>query len=132
MKLVIDIPYTMYDWLKNGFPDETDGEIAVKAIQDGTPLPDTNVGDMDCIKDSTTDSSTTDSDSTTVEPERKTGKWIPVYDDNGRCSDFRCSACNGADEYGSKFCPNCGAKMEVDDAINLKIGDYQHEKSDNN
>ena len=48
-----------------------------------------------------------------VEPERKTGKWIPVYDDNGRCCDFRCSACNGADEYGSKFCPNCGAKMEA-------------------
>lgn len=50
-----------------------------------------------------------------AEPERKPGKWIPVYDDNGRCSDFRCSACNGADEYGSKFCPNCGAKMSEAD-----------------
>ena len=49
-----------------------------------------------------------------VEPERKTGKWIPVYDDNGRCHNFRCSACNSADEHDSKFCPNCGAKMEVD------------------
>lgn len=39
MKLVIDIPDTMYNWLKTGFPDENDGKIAVKAILDGTPLP---------------------------------------------------------------------------------------------
>ena len=67
----------------------------------------------------------------TIEPERKTGKWIPV-DSYSACGGdeatwmahgnpiafYYCSECKEqtyADENGdsilSKFCPNCGAKM---------------------
>lgn len=38
MKVVIDIPDEMYDWLLNGFPDEDDGNHAIDAIIKGTPL----------------------------------------------------------------------------------------------
>ena len=61
-------------------------------------------------------------------PERKTGKWIG---DNGKevfLDEFgntehssTCSVCGdwliGSDEYAcrGRYCPNCGAKMEVDE-----------------
>ena len=46
-----------------------------------------------------------------VEPERKTGKWI---DDGDGC--FKCSKCNTAFCWSSRilasnFCPECGADM---------------------
>lgn len=70
MKIVIDISDAMYDHLHDIVYDDYALDDYELAIFNGTPLPDTNVGYMDCIKDSTTDSSTTDSDSTTVEPEK--------------------------------------------------------------
>lgn len=52
----------------------------------------------------------------TIDPERKTGKWIPI---NG-AHQWKCSNCGeyiggGTDCTPSinKFCWNCGAKMEV-------------------
>ena len=39
MKVVIDIDETCWDWLRNGFPDEDDGEYAIKVIANGIPLP---------------------------------------------------------------------------------------------
>ena len=36
---VIDIEEEQWDWLCNGFPDEDDGEYAIKAIVNGVPLP---------------------------------------------------------------------------------------------
>ena len=56
-----------------------------------------------------------------AQPERKKGKWIH-YDD-GSVS-YRCSIC-GKHQYGNfseiffgefHYCPNCGAKMEDEDA----------------
>ena len=57
------------------------------------------------------------------EPERKTGKWIKHKDR----SCWHCSECNADDYYAyswdcdtgeykfqDNFCPNCGAKMEVE------------------
>lgn len=48
-------------------------------------------------------------DAPTIEPERKTGKWIH--------SDFsheflHCSECGRGRHFCSNFCPNCGAKMD--------------------
>ena len=44
-----------------------------------------------------------------VQPEQKTGQWISNrHTDTVLCSE--CKKCYG-DEF--KFCPNCGAKMEV-------------------
>lgn len=50
------------------------------------------------------------------EQEMKAGKWIPVT--NGR-GGMECSICHdyapsyqSCEEYLSKYCPNCGAKME--------------------
>ncbi len=71
-------------------------------------------------------------DAPTIEPERKTGKWIKVH---GYCTPggdpvWACSECGkGIHVYGIehgtygadiaddqwKACPNCGAKMEVEE-----------------
>ena len=39
MKLIIDIPETMYDWFDNGFPNEEDVKILWELVKNGTPLP---------------------------------------------------------------------------------------------
>ena len=44
MELIVNIPDQAYDWIKTGFPDEKDGEYAVKVIQEGKPL-------LDAIKE---------------------------------------------------------------------------------
>ena len=53
-----------------------------------------------------------------VESERKKGYWVPVT--NGR-GGFECDQCHNyapsyqnGDEYLSYFCPNCGARMELE------------------
>ena len=40
-----------------------------------------------------------------VEPERKKGEWIDLWDR------YRCSVCNMEHNYEENFCPNCGADM---------------------
>ena len=40
MKIMIDIDDMAYDWLVNGFPDEDDMEMALRAIKNGIPIPD--------------------------------------------------------------------------------------------
>ena len=56
-----------------------------------------------------------------VQPERKTGRWIPDNTDYYRTK-FICSACGESEEvpttgfgYGTMwdYCPMCGAKMEA-------------------
>jgi len=32
MKILIDIPNEVFDWFKNGFPDEKDGEVWRKVV----------------------------------------------------------------------------------------------------
>lgn len=54
---------------------------------------------------------------------RKTGKWFHVKGGGLFRNNFRCSACgnfldfNGvnAGRGDANYCPNCGAKMEVDE-----------------
>lgn len=52
----------------------------------------------------------------TVQPEQRTGKWEKrtVPDSNPFfVTRYYCTACEDWNTYGeSKFCPNCGAKME--------------------
>ena len=59
----------------------------------------------------------------TIEPERKTGKWNFIGDNMFECT--CCGIAYTAQQFGSlknhandkrfpRFCPNCGAKMEVD------------------
>ena len=40
MKIVIDIPETMLDWLKNGYPNEDDMDNLIELVLNGTPLDD--------------------------------------------------------------------------------------------
>lgn len=56
----------------------------------------------------------------TIQPERKTGRWIPDNTDYYRTK-FICSVCGESEEvpttgfgYGTMwgYCPNCGAKMK--------------------
>lgn len=94
MKLVIEIDDVRYKDIQRIASVQLENyhfKTAEQIIANGTPLP-------------------------SVEPERKTAHWIPVYDSTGKLIEFwRCSACNGADEYGSHFCSDCGAKMEEQD-----------------
>jgi len=51
-----------------------------------------------------------------VEPERKTGKWIKVVnpDTNEWVGGFKCSECNRCcAQMSMNYCANCGASMEV-------------------
>lgn len=49
----------------------------------------------------------------------KRGEWIDRYDEDDKPffkRKYVCSACSHWNTYGkSKYCPNCGAKMEVQD-----------------
>lgn len=53
----------------------------------------------------------------TIEPERKTGKWIK---EKSRGQLYQCSACGNyldfrgvnAGRGSANYCPNCGARME--------------------
>ena len=47
--------------------------------------------------------------------ERKAGKWIPQIN-FGNHRRYACSLCGKEGFEGDKYCSNCGAKMEVDDA----------------
>lgn len=43
------------------------------------------------------------------------GRWTAIgADKRGRGATYRCSACNGCYPYACKFCPNCGAKMDLE------------------
>jgi len=52
----------------------------------------------------------------TIEPERKTGKWINANDGKWNTVEvLKCSVCGEIDNRmyrTDNFCPNCGAKME--------------------
>ena len=55
-------------------------------------------------------------DEPTIEPERKTGKWINANDGKWNTVEvLKCSVCGEIDNRmyrTDNFCPNCGAKME--------------------
>ena len=94
MKIVINIPGIMYDWFENGFPDEKDAKMLWDIVKNGTLL-------------------------SSADPERKTGKWHLLdecanegwYCDQCHKKVFKVDFSNTMRKY--KFCPNCGAKMEV-------------------
>ncbi len=48
-----------------------------------------------------------------VEPVRR-GKWVQFGSETGWGIAFECSACGRSEAYKSDYCPNCGAKMEVE------------------
>ena len=50
-----------------------------------------------------------------VTPKTKTGKWIAIENEDMKIVGYYCSNCDlpMETEEKTKFCPNCGAKMEV-------------------
>lgn len=57
-----------------------------------------------------------------AEEEPKTGKWVLEKDPNGKPYCFHCSKCdkdfsNIGVNVASKFCPNCGSKMDNEHII---------------
>lgn len=48
----------------------------------------------------------------TKSQEPKTGHWIKLFNTATGLYDFICDKCNGIENNTSKYCPNCGAKME--------------------
>lgn len=49
--------------------------------------------------------------------EPKRGWWIEIINSRGMVVALRCSRCEKSPRHGvrSDFCPNCGARMEVED-----------------
>ncbi len=110
MKMIIDIPEQIYqnakddmlcgseiivDAIKNGIPQETITEFADRCRECGA-----RYGKL-------------------LKQKSKTGHWVPVT--NGR-GGHECDICHeyapsyqSGNEYLSKRCPNCGAKMESED-----------------
>lgn len=46
-----------------------------------------------------------------VQPERKTGKWVFVQYDNPSIGNYHCSCCRSVAMDIYDYCPNCGARM---------------------
>ena len=53
-------------------------------------------------------------DMPSVTPKPKTGKWIDVDSLDGALW-HECSECGETEFYSTNYCPNCGAKMEVEE-----------------
>ncbi len=51
---------------------------------------------------------------TLLDPERKTGEWINVTNDESLEEEYECSVCGYELFYSNptKFCPHCGSRME--------------------
>lgn len=52
-----------------------------------------------------------------AQPERKTGRWIydnEAYPYGNPCGHYDCDQCGESVPHKTNFCPNCGAKMEVE------------------
>ena len=52
-----------------------------------------------------------------AQPERKTGRWIydnEAYPGGNPCGHYDCDQCGESVPHKTNFCPNCGAKMEVE------------------
>ena len=53
-----------------------------------------------------------------VNADRPQGEWVFGYDDETKEKDlyaWTCSLCGGKYPWQPNYCPNCGAKMEVND-----------------
>lgn len=53
-----------------------------------------------------------------AQPERKTGRWINITNEESLDEEYKCSLCGWELFLWSKltnYCPNCGCKMEVTD-----------------
>lgn len=46
---------------------------------------------------------------------QKTGRWINSTTDESVCEEWACSLCGMFSLKESNFCPNCGAKMGVEE-----------------
>lgn len=51
-----------------------------------------------------------------VYPNPRAGKWI-YYQRDSENGEYRCSMCGNPSGYPTKYCDNCGAKMEMQDAL---------------
>jgi hypothetical protein len=47
-----------------------------------------------------------------TKPFRPVARWVPIFgiENNGK---FMCTNCKTVKDDGSRFCPDCGAQMEV-------------------
>ena len=95
MKLIIDIPETMLDWIKNGYPNEDDMGILIDIVLNGTQQRPN--GQWERMSE------------------------FPIEDDNR----FRCSRCGNVVHHKSRinlytfnqFCGRCGSYNIGDDII---------------
>ena len=97
-----------------------DGD-ALKDRFDNLAYDDWNQGVSTSWADAFKESADIVEDAPTIEPEHPNGEWIPAF--NGRFTGgaywFSCSKCSRivpeVRNGGWNYCPNCGAKMEVEE-----------------
>ena len=142
MRLIIDIPRKVNEhirsWYGHGyFPqNKDDRNIIAKAIYNGTPIPDNATNGEDAISRKAVLNTVERmykacdgimqeyhdllvscvEDLLSVQPEQKTGHWIPIYQGdeiiNYCCSECELGDTNGSTNlYGWDYCRRCGAEM---------------------
>ena len=91
MKIVIDIDETIYNSIKIGMRNRDEVENIMEQIEKGTPLPKGEWHNEDGTLDGTCDG------------------WMSI---GVKCSVCGVVHCGYMRDYN--YCPNCGAKMEVE------------------
>ena len=109
MKLIIDIPEDVYKRTKfyKEFRDLNDCVTTIKALENGTPLDEVITDRVEYGADGNAYRLTI-SNGKALEQEPKTGHWIDMDEGFSPCE---CSECGAVEFNKSKYCPNCGAKM---------------------
>lgn len=120
IKLIIDVPNTIYEGCKQRCA-ERKSRIAEFVIAKGVPYEERPQGEraeraLAIIDRLRTDGHINNKEQGTLRraillPERSQGVWTTVKGIEGA---YYCSECDGDIDWKSRYCPWCGAKMEVD------------------
>ena len=55
--------------------------------------------------------------------EPKTGHWISYWDEEARCYVYKCPECGNKQPFDTKYCWECGARLDVPDINDGKLSE---------
>ena len=132
MKLLIDIPEHIYEHAKETTEDSRDEFDAMRAIANGIQQESRSENPNTC-GDAISRQAVLDEidrrfdlakpfkqlieSMPSVTPQQRMGQWVKTISENGITSAVRCSECGFEDNRYMlfRYCPDCGAKMEVEE-----------------
>ena len=132
MKLLIDIPEHIYEHAKETTEDSNDEFDAMRAIANGIQQESRSENPNTC-GDAISRQAVLDEidrrfdlakpfkqlieSMPSVTPQQRMGQWVKTISENGITSAVRCSECGFEDNRYMlfRYCPDCGAKMEVEE-----------------